>query len=158
MTVTCKTYNNYIFFSKVNYFLFPLTIFFFLLTEAFHVLYIRFLAGFNDLDEGDHKIFYDDDELYWAFLGLFVFCYFFFSIIKYFFVYLVVLTSNEDLHDQMVHGIVRSRPLFFDITPTGELTNKFSNDLGILDNTLAFVLVDTMEGPIITIVLLINIF
>ena len=58
----------------------------------------------------------------------------------------------------MIHGIVRSPSYFFDITPSGRLTNKFSNDLGILDNMLAFILTDSLEGPIISIILLANVF
>jgi ATP-binding cassette subfamily C (CFTR/MRP) protein 4 len=58
----------------------------------------------------------------------------------------------------MIHGLVRSPSFFFDITPTGRLNNKFSNDLGILDNMLMFVLTDAVEGTIICIVLLINVF
>lgn len=58
----------------------------------------------------------------------------------------------------MIHGLVRCPSKFFDTTPTGNLINKFSNDLGILDNTLSFVLVDVVEGPIISIIILVNIF
>ena len=91
VSVTWRTYTNYIFLSKINYFLFPVTIFFFFFTETFNVLYVRFLAGFSDLERGNHDVFQDNDELYWGLLGVFVFCYFFFSIIKDFFVYLMVL-------------------------------------------------------------------
>jgi ATP-binding cassette subfamily C (CFTR/MRP) protein 4 len=58
----------------------------------------------------------------------------------------------------MIHGLVRSPSYYFDITPTGRLNNKFSNDLGILDNMLSFVLTDAVEGPIVSIVLLANVF
>jgi ATP-binding cassette subfamily C (CFTR/MRP) protein 4 len=58
----------------------------------------------------------------------------------------------------MIHGLVRCPSAYFDTTPTGRLINKFSNDLGILDNTLSFVFFDMIEGPIITIIMLINIF
>jgi hypothetical protein len=43
----------------------------------------------------------------------------------------------------MVNGIVRSPASFFDVTPSGMLINKFSNDLSILDNALALTLIDT---------------
>ena len=42
----------------------------------------------------------------------------------------------------MMHGLVRCPSNYFDTTPTGRLINKFSNDLGILDNTMAFVFTD----------------
>ena len=46
---------------------------------------------------------------------------------------------------------------YFDVVPTGQLTNKFSNDLGIMDSSLAFTIIDVVEGPITTLVMLINI-
>jgi ATP-binding cassette, subfamily C (CFTR/MRP), member 4 len=57
----------------------------------------------------------------------------------------------------MVNGIVRSPGSFFDVTPSGVLINKFSNDLGILDSSLVYVLIDTIEGPISIMVAMINI-
>jgi len=42
----------------------------------------------------------------------------------------------------MIHGLVRCPSSYFDVHPSGRLINKFSNDLGILDNTLPFVMID----------------
>lgn len=58
----------------------------------------------------------------------------------------------------MIHALVRSPSYYFDVTPSGHLNNIFSNDLGILDNFLAYVLTDALEGPIYYIVLLVNVF
>ena len=99
VSVNCQTYTSYIFLSKINFFLFPFSVFLFLFTEAFNILYVRFLAGFNDLNEGKHDLLQDNDELYWTLLGVFIFCYFLFSILKYFILYLLVLESNEELHE-----------------------------------------------------------
>jgi len=44
----------------------------------------------------------------------------------------------------MINGIVRSPCDFFDSTPSGTLINKFSNDLSILDNTLAFAMCEVL--------------
>ena len=44
------------------------------------------------------------------------------------------------------------------MTPTGQLTNKFSNDIGILDTLLGFIVIDALEGPIFIVVSMINIF
>ena len=57
----------------------------------------------------------------------------------------------------MVNGIVRSPCSFFDATPSGVLINKFSNDLGVLDNSLAICLIDTLEGPASIVISMINI-
>ena len=58
----------------------------------------------------------------------------------------------------MIKGLVRSPSSYFDITPTGRLTNKFSNDLGILDTLLGFIAIDALEGPIFIVVSMVNIF
>ena len=47
---------------------------------------------------------------------------------------------------------------YFDITPSGRLNNKFSNDLGIMDNLLAFFLLDSIEGIILCLILIANVF
>jgi hypothetical protein len=44
----------------------------------------------------------------------------------------------------MLFALLRSPTQYFDITPTGRLINRFSNDLGIMDNTLAFTLIDAI--------------
>ena len=44
----------------------------------------------------------------------------------------------------MILGIVRSPGHFFDQTPSGVLINKFSNDLGVLDNSLSQAFVDVL--------------
>lgn len=42
----------------------------------------------------------------------------------------------------MINAIVRSPGSFFDTTPSGILTNKFSNDLGVIDNGLILMMID----------------
>ncbi len=81
---------------------------------------------------------------FWLALGLLLVGYFIFNLIKYFLLNTTILNSNQALHKDMIHGLVRSPSFYFDITPTGRLNNKFSNDLGILDNILGFVLVDAV--------------
>jgi hypothetical protein len=44
----------------------------------------------------------------------------------------------------MIFGIVRSPGFFFDQTPSGVLINKFSKDLGILDNSLSQTFLDVL--------------
>ena len=57
----------------------------------------------------------------------------------------------------MIHGIIRSHSSYFDITPTGHLNNKFSNDMGLLDNILSFMMTQSIERAVSSIVLLLNI-
>lgn len=44
----------------------------------------------------------------------------------------------------MIHKLVRAPSFYFDITPTGKLNNIFSNDLGVMDNLMAFILTDSI--------------
>ena len=57
----------------------------------------------------------------------------------------------------MVDTIVRCPGHFFDTTPSGVLTNKFSNDLGVLDNALYFSFIFAFEGPLSSLFALINV-
>ena len=58
----------------------------------------------------------------------------------------------------MLFGLLRSPTKFFDTTPSGRLINRFSNDLSILDTVVGYTLVDTIEGPILALVMLVNVF
>jgi len=77
-------------------------------------------------------------------MGLLVFIYFLSLIFKYYCLNLCILNSNEKIHEDMIFGIVRSPGFFFDQTPSGVLINKFSNDLGILDNSLSQTFLDVL--------------
>ena len=56
----------------------------------------------------------------------------------------------------MVEAILRAPPSFFDTTPSGILTNKFSNDLSLIDNSLIFGFTDSFEGPISIVIAIAN--
>jgi ATP-binding cassette subfamily C (CFTR/MRP) protein 4 len=105
---------------------------------------MRFLAEYDNQIDGTYKVFKGDNNLYWTILGIMLVVYFILLIVKYFMVSVVALWSNEKLHEMMMHGLVRCPSSYFDTTPTGRLINKFSNDLGILDNMLVFVSIDSI--------------
>ena len=117
--VTAGTIFNYIFANKVNGFLFPVALLFFLLTEGLNTIFVLFLAGYEDLLSGEHNIFGGDTTVYWGWMGAIQATYFLFLLVKYFLMQLVVLKSNEKIHDDMIYGLVRSSCTYFDTTPTG---------------------------------------
>jgi len=119
---------------------------------------MRFLAEYDNQKGGTYQVFNNDFTVYWIVLGIMQIFYFIILVIKYTLLSVVVLGSNEKLHEEMIHGLVRCPSSYFDTTPTGRLINKFSNDLGILDNTLSFVFVDMIDGPIISLIMLVNVF
>ena len=47
-----------------------------------------------------------------------------------------VTISTSCLHDQMVRAILKAPVLFFDNNPTGRIVNRFSKDLGLMDEIL----------------------
>ena len=48
----------------------------------------------------------------------------------------VSLRSSERLHDKMVSSILHAPVLFFDINPAGRILNRFSQDVGSMDEDL----------------------
>ena len=64
----------------------------------------------------------------WGSLVLCVVCAFVF--------FYVCLRSSERLHDKMVSSILHAPVLFFDINPAGRILNRFSQDVGSMDEDL----------------------
>lgn len=46
------------------------------------------------------------------------------------------LQSSEHLHDRMVVSVLQAPVLFFDTNPVGRILNRFSNDIGCVDEIL----------------------
>ena len=50
--------------------------------------------------------------------------------------YLTALRASENLHDQMTTAIMKAPVLFFDTNPVGRILNRFSKDIGCMDDLL----------------------
>ena len=50
--------------------------------------------------------------------------------------YLAALRASEKLHDKTTMAIIKAPVLFFDTNPVGRILNRFSKDIGALDDTL----------------------
>jgi len=50
--------------------------------------------------------------------------------------YLAVLKASENLHDEMTKAVIEAPVLFFDTNPVGRILNRFSKDIGIVDDLL----------------------
>ena len=59
-----------------------------------------------------------------------------FAIIQAYEFFLVSLRCSERLHDKMVVAILQAPVLFFDLNPVGRILNRFSKDVGCLDELL----------------------
>ena len=69
---------------------------------------------------------------------------FFLLIVKAYSLVIVTLKSNEKIHEDMVESLVRSPLAYFDTTPSGQVTNRFSSDLAVLDNGLLYALINLL--------------
>jgi len=56
----------------------------------------------------------------------------------------------------MIKSLLRIPSSFYDETPSGILINKFTTDLGVLDNSLVVAFIDAVVGPILIVVAIIN--
>ena len=61
---------------------------------------------------------------------------FIFTIIRAYGFLLLSLKCAERLHDKMVVAILQAPVLFFDSNPVGRILNRFSNDIGCVDELL----------------------
>ena len=52
----------------------------------------------------------------------------------------VLINASEAVHDNMLQSILRCPTKFFDKNPSGNLVNKFSTDLGTIDNILVYLM------------------
>ena len=59
-----------------------------------------------------------------------------FAIIRAYVFLLVCLRCSERLHDKMVVALLQAPVLFFDSNPAGRILNRFSKDVGCMDELL----------------------
>lgn len=52
-----------------------------------------------------------------------------------------MLQATTNMHNAMVKGVIRAKILFYDSNPSGRIIQRFSKDIGIMDNALPLLLV-----------------
>lgn len=57
----------------------------------------------------------------------------------------ICMRSSVALHLQLFHGVLRAPMSFFETNPIGLLLNRFTKDIGVIDELLPFTLFDTLE-------------
>ena len=56
------------------------------------------------------------------------------------------IKASQRLHDRMLHYILRAKIEFFDTNPLGRILNRFSADVGIIDETFPYTIHDFTVG------------
>ena len=57
------------------------------------------------------------------------------TIVSFLFFY-TLLRASEKLHDKMVTAVIKAPIIFFDTNSAGRILNRFSKDIGCMDDTL----------------------
>nr|CAD7259044.1 unnamed protein product [Timema shepardi] len=60
--------------------------------------------------------------------------------------YVMCMKSSQGLHNSMFNGITKTRMRFFDVNPSGRVLNRFSKDIGSVDEILPKALLDATQG------------
>lgn len=59
--------------------------------------------------------------------------------------FFATLNSSKNLHDAMSKAVMKAPVLFFDTNPAGRILNRFSRDVGVMDDLLPLVFLDAVQ-------------
>ena len=143
----------------IKYFLYSskwkifLVIALFLLTKTLFIAFLRILSFYEDQKNGN---FLPKESQYWSLLGGIQVVYLLSIYLELFVLNLTLLSNNKKIHEKMIESLMRCKPSVLDTTNSGELSNYFSNDIGILDSTFFFAFQETFTYISFSILALIN--
>lgn len=67
------------------------------------------------------------------------------TIIRSFVFFKVAMTSSKTLHSKMFNALLQAPMRFFDINPSGRVLNRFSKDMGTIDEVLPRMLLEAIQ-------------
>ncbi|KAI4538920.1 hypothetical protein MG293_011187 [Ovis ammon polii] len=150
--VSFKTYENY-FTAGAGW---PVIIFLILVNITAQVVYILqdwWLADWGNIQRDLYfKVYGKEDiifilDLNWYFTvysGLIVST-ILFGITRSLLIFYVLVNSSQTLHDKMLESILRAPVLFFNRNPIGRILNRFSKDIGQMDDLLPLTFLDFIQ-------------
>ncbi|XP_032237842.2 ATP-binding cassette sub-family C member 4 isoform X2 [Nematostella vectensis] len=77
--------------------------------------------------------------------GILVGAAFLLTVTRTFMFLFITLNSSRNLHNKMAATVLRAPVLFFDTNPTGRILNRFSRDIGVMDDLLPGVSLDAFQ-------------
>ncbi|XP_072936015.1 ATP-binding cassette sub-family C member 4-like [Epargyreus clarus] len=86
----------------------------------------------------------DTAEYLYVYSALIVCCIFFITARAFMF-FKVCMTASRNLHNDMFHGMLRGVMRFFDTNSSGRILNRFSKDIGALDELLPRFLLECIQ-------------
>ncbi|EAR97449.2 ABC transporter family protein (macronuclear) [Tetrahymena thermophila SB210] len=136
MTVNFKTYQKYFGYSSLKWLIF-LVLALFISSDIVYVLYTKTISNYTQNEDDLLEILY--------YLGYLTLIFFVNYLSKYLLFTLIVNSSNKNIHQNMIKSLVRAAIQFFDGTPSGRILNKFSSDLGIIDQLITRTMISSLE-------------
>jgi len=146
-TVTTKqTYLKYIKESQ-NYWLGLCTLGCYLVSNLFILGFTKYIGFWAQVqtENAYHNRNGVDNEYYMRLCGVFVLGIILFTFAKVTLTLKFLFGTNSNLHQKMLRKLSRTFVAFFDSTPIGNMLNRFSNDLGVLDNDNWYVVYDVID-------------
>ncbi|KAJ8031340.1 Multidrug resistance-associated protein 4 [Holothuria leucospilota] len=71
--------------------------------------------------------------------------------------FFILVTASKNLHNQMFKAVIRTPMQFFDTNPIGRILNRFSKDIGFMDELLPITIADFNAIAVQTLAILITI-
>ncbi|XP_044268658.1 ATP-binding cassette sub-family C member 4-like [Tribolium madens] len=68
-----------------------------------------------------------------------------FTLIRSFTFFKMAMTASKNLHGKMFHALLQAPMRFFDTNPSGRVLNRFSKDMGAIDEFLPRVLIEAIQ-------------
>lgn len=67
------------------------------------------------------------------------------TVVRSFVFFKVAMRSSKNLHSRMFHALLQTPMRFFDTNPSGRVLNRFSKDMGAIDEVLPRVLLESIQ-------------
>uniref|UniRef100_A0A669QAT2 Multidrug resistance-associated protein 4 n=1 Tax=Phasianus colchicus TaxID=9054 RepID=A0A669QAT2_PHACC len=152
--ISFKVYRKY-FTAGANYFVIFILVLFNILAQVAYVLQDWWLSywanhqeklnvttnGNNGANETEHL----DLTFYLGIYAGLTVATILFGIIRSLLVFQVLVNSGQTLHNKMFKSILKAPVLFFDRNPIGRILNRFSKDIGHLDDLLPLTFLDFVQ-------------
>lgn len=73
----------------------------------------------------------------------------FFTVSRAMFFYKLAMKASKNIHKKMFHCLLEAPMRFFDTNPSGRVLNRFSKDMGAIDEILPRVLMDAITVSLV---------
>ncbi|EAS02538.2 ABC transporter C family protein (macronuclear) [Tetrahymena thermophila SB210] len=135
IVVDMKTY--YDFFKESGILIFiPIVLALYAVSDLIYILFNQRIGDLQSTDEKSGII---------KSIGYLVLLYILAQFIKHLSLTIAINRACKKLLHRMICALVRSKMIFFDTTQSGKILNRFSTDIGYIDEHLTIILIDVIE-------------